>query len=180
MVVDDDHAADGVDGGHDGGQLESREPSVEDLVELCRNLNARRAEYLVIGGFAIRAAGFDRRTMDIDILVAPGVDNERRVIDAVSQLADGAAAEIEPGELEAFVVVRVADEIVVDLMTSASGIGFAEASKEIVVHHIDGVAIPFASASLLWRMKGDSVRDKDRPDVQFLRTLLERSGNLTR
>jgi hypothetical protein len=37
--------------------LEAREPSVEDLVDLCRRLNSWQARYVVIGGFAIRAAG---------------------------------------------------------------------------------------------------------------------------
>ncbi len=36
--------------------LESREPSIEDLRDLCRDLNARGAEQTVIGGFAFRAA----------------------------------------------------------------------------------------------------------------------------
>lgn len=68
MAVDDDHPD--LNGPRTDGQLESRERSVEDLVELCRNLNELGAEYIIIGGFAIRAAGFDRRTMDIDVLVA--------------------------------------------------------------------------------------------------------------
>jgi hypothetical protein len=75
MAVDDDHPDEYERGAE--GQLESREPSVEDLVELCRNLNELGARYVIIGGFAIRAAGFDRRTMDIDVLVATGSDNER-------------------------------------------------------------------------------------------------------
>jgi hypothetical protein len=44
----------------DGGieeELTPREPSVEDLVDLCRNLNEQGALYVVIGGFAIRNAG---------------------------------------------------------------------------------------------------------------------------
>jgi len=41
--------------------LESREPALEDLVELCRHLNQAGARYLIIGGFAMRAAGYDRR-----------------------------------------------------------------------------------------------------------------------
>lgn len=32
-------------------ELESREPSVEDLVALCGELNARRARYVVAGGW---------------------------------------------------------------------------------------------------------------------------------
>jgi len=43
--------------------LESREPTVEDLRNLCRELNRRGAKYVVIGGFAIRAANYNRRTM---------------------------------------------------------------------------------------------------------------------
>ena len=165
MAVENDHPDEGADDRKRNGQLEAREPSVEDLVELCRALNDEGAAYLVIGGFAMRAAGYDRRTMDIDLLVATGPANERKVIDAVSRLPDGAAAELEPGDLQQYVVVRVADEIVVDLMTSASRITFAAASDQVEVHTVDGVAIPFASPRLLWRMKRDSQRNKDRPDV---------------
>ena len=32
-------------------ELESREPSVEDLVALCGELNARRARYVVVGSW---------------------------------------------------------------------------------------------------------------------------------
>lgn len=38
-------------------ELTSREPTVEDLRDLCRALNERGAKYVVVGGFAIRAAG---------------------------------------------------------------------------------------------------------------------------
>jgi hypothetical protein len=39
-------------------ELEPREPTVEDLRDLCRALNDCGALYIVVGGFAIRAAGF--------------------------------------------------------------------------------------------------------------------------
>jgi hypothetical protein len=39
-------------------ELESREPTVEDLRELCRELNQRSAKYIVVGGFALRAANY--------------------------------------------------------------------------------------------------------------------------
>ena len=117
--------------------LESREPTVEDLVELCRRLNAQGARYVVVGGFAIRAAGYDRRTMDIDLLIETGPANEERVFSALSHLADGAVKELQPGEVARYVVVRVADEIVVDLMRSASGIDYAEALSDVVIHEVE-------------------------------------------
>lgn len=41
-----------VEDDHQSGGLESREPSVEDLVDLCRALNAQEARYLIVGGCA--------------------------------------------------------------------------------------------------------------------------------
>jgi hypothetical protein len=45
---------------------------------LCRELNQRDARYIVVGGFAIRAAGYGRQTMDVDLLIATDAANEAR------------------------------------------------------------------------------------------------------
>ena len=157
---------------HPEAPLEAREPSVEDLVSLCRKLNAAGARYLVVGGFAIRAAGYDRRTMDIDLLVDVSGDNESRVLSVLRTLPDGAASELRPGEISEYSVVRVADEIVVDLMSVASGIDYATAAADVTVHEVDGVGIPCASPRLLYRMKCTAGRDKDQADIAFLAALL--------
>jgi hypothetical protein len=69
-------------------------------------------------------------------------------------------------------VIRVADEIVVDLMQSASGFEYASAITDVVHHRVGSVDVPFASPRLLLRMKEGSLRDKDRADAAFLRRLL--------
>ncbi len=150
-------------------ELACREPTVEDLRDLCRALNDRGAKYVVIGGFAIRAAGYIRSTMDVDVIVAADPENEARVFAALATLPDHAAAELQPGELQHYDVIRVADEILVDVMRSAGGIDYAEAAADVAVHHVDGVPIPFASPRLLWRMKAVTFREKDAPDLVFLR-----------
>ena len=150
------------------GPLESREPTVDDLRNLCRALNARQARYVVIGGFAMAAIGYNRRTMDIDLLVDVTGDNEARVLEAMAELPDGAAHEIKPGEIRQWTVIRVADEIVVDLMQSACGIDYAQASSMLRIRNLDGVEIPFAAAELLWRMKKPTRREKDAADLLFL------------
>jgi len=157
--------------------LASREPTVEDLRNLCRELNQRGARYVVIGGFAIRAAGYARQTMDVDLLVADDADNEARVFDALATLPDAAVRELEPGELQKYTVIRVADEIVVDLMRVAGGIDYAEAAKEVVVIDVDGVPIPFASPRLLWRLKIVTGREKDAGDLVFLRHWFAERGD---
>ena len=122
---------------------------MEDLRDLCRELNQRGAKYVVVGGFAIRAASYIRSTMDVDLIVAADAENEARVFAALATLPGHAARELQPGELQQYNVIRVADEILVDLTRSAGGIDYAEAAKDVVVHDVDGVPIPFASPRLL-------------------------------
>ena len=167
MVMADDRPSD---------ELEAREPTVEDLRNLCRELNARGAKYVVVGGFAMRAANYSRSTMDIDMVVAADSENEAKVYSALATLPDNAVRELHSGELQQFSVIRVADEIVVDLMRSAGGIDYEEAAKDVVVREIDDVRIPFASPRLLWRMKIVTHREKDAPDLLFLRQWFAERG----
>ena len=158
------------------GELVSREPSVEDVVQICRELNARGARYIVVGGFAIRQAGYSRTTMDIDLLIDPELGNETRVFDALAILPDGAVRELDAGDVEKFTVVRVSDEVMVDLMAKASGISYEEAKSHVHVRELDGVKIPFANPDLLWRMKSRSLRPKDHGDLYSVRELFQADG----
>lgn len=158
------------------GELISRPPEKEDFLGLCHELNQRECAYMIVGGFAIIQAGFPRTTSDVDVLMDASQENERRVFDALATLPDGCVRELDPGDVARFTVVRVADEILVDLMASASGISFEEAAQSIVVHEIDGVPIPFASPELLYRMKKRAGREKDRGDIYFLEHLFAVQG----
>ena len=103
-----------MDDSHDGTY--AREPQVEDLARICDSLNAAGARYLLIGGFAVILHGFARTTKDIDLLVDPSADNIQAVKRALGTLADNAVAEMDDADVQRYVVVRVADEFVVDLM----------------------------------------------------------------
>jgi hypothetical protein len=152
---------------------EARAPRLSDLVALCRDLNAEGARYLVIGGMAVIQAGFPRATGDIDLLIDVSPENQERVRRALMKLPDQAVRDMTPNDLEAYAVVRVADEFVVDLMKAACGIAFAEAIPEADVVELEGVRIPFASPELLLRMK-DTYREKDKLDRAFLSQLVAR------
>ncbi len=158
--------------------LEARPPLLEDLVSLCRGLNREGARYVVLGGMAVIQAGFVRATNDIDLLIDTSPENQERVRRALMALPDGAVRDMAPGDLDRYVVVRVVDEFVVDLMKSACGIDYAAARGLVDVVEIHGVAIPFASPRLLWRTK-QTLRDKDNVDLAFLARLLESRGETT-
>src|SRR5215210_631258 len=91
--------------------LVPREPTLSDVVALCRELNRRGARYVVCGGFAIRAAGYMRRTGDIDLVIDDGLENEAKVYEALAILPDKAVRQLDPGDVAKYVVVRVADEV---------------------------------------------------------------------
>ena len=161
---------------HSAENLISRPPTQADLVALCRELNQRGAKYVVVGGLAIIAAGHARTTADVALMVAADAENEAKVYSALSTLPDNAVRELQPGELQQFNVIRVGDEILVDLMRSAGGIDYAEAAQHVVVRELDNVPIPFASAHLLWRMKVVTHREKDFGDLVFLRQWFAERG----
>ena len=162
---------------HDGsGEEEApRPPRFTDLSRLSAEFNRLGARYVVVGGFALIQHGFQRFTNDIDFLVETTPANEARVLEGLLILPDKAAAQLKPGEIGQFGVVRVADEVMVDLLKSGCGVTYDEAIRDAVVVEVDGVRIPFASASSLWRMK-QAVRDKDVFDRKFLDELLSSQG----
>ena len=106
-------------------------------------------------------------TEDIDLLVESSPENFARLREALSVLPDQAIREVLPTDLDEYIVVRVADEVVVDLMKAACGIEYDDASSSVETISIKGVPIPFANVDLLLRMK-QTVRAKDVLDRQFL------------
>ena len=90
-------------------------------------------------------------------------------------LPDGAVREGNAEDFQEYLVVRVGDAFVVDLMRQACGIKFAEASLHIVTLPVAGIPIPFASPKLLWRTK-QTHRDRDAIDRVFLSRLLKQRG----
>ena len=144
-----------------------RLPVQDDLVRLCRELNAHGARYMVVGGFAVIQHGFLRATEDIDLLLEGSLENQAKVKTALEILPDKAIRELGDDDLRNYIVVRVADDVIVDLMLAACGIGYEEACQYVEVVTIEDVPIPFASPKLLLRMK-QTYREKDELDRKFL------------
>jgi hypothetical protein len=152
-----------------------RPPTLKDLAQICAELNRLGARYVVVGGWAIIQAGYLRTTEDIDLLIETTTENEARVFQALMILPDKAVAELRPGEVGEYGVVRVGDEVLVDLMKSGCNVTYADAVKDAITFDIEGVPVPFASPQALWRMK-QTVRAKDIPDRLYLQQLLKAQG----
>jgi hypothetical protein len=145
-----------------------RPPRKEDLVKLCEELNRLGASYIIIGGLAMNNLGLVRTTEDVDILIDPSPENQRRVREALLILPEQAIRELGADEdLQHWVVTRVNDEITVDLMTEACGVRYEEAKADVQIREVQGVPIPMANRRLMIKLK-QSPRPKDQIDLQFL------------
>src|SRR6185436_2298241 len=95
-----------------------RTPEEDDLVKICAALNAEGALYIVVGGVAVNQQGFLRATEDIDLLLEDSKQNQAKVLRALEVLPDKAVLQVQENDLDDYIVVRIADEVVVDLMLS--------------------------------------------------------------
>ena len=150
----------------------TRVPDENDLVKLARELNRLGVAYVVIGGFAINRLGLVRATDDLDLLIARDAANQALVKQALEVLPDKAIRELAQDDLARWVVVRVNDDITVDLMTEACGVCYEEARDGIELVSLQGVSIPFAGAPLMLKMKQGG-REKDVTDRSFLQQLIK-------
>ena len=141
------------------------------LLRVCQLLNDKGVKYLVAGGYAMILNSIIRTTEDVDILIDHSTENFEKVIAALSLLSDGAAHELTPEDFLENTVVKIADEVEVDVTTSAWSVTYQDAITHAQERVIDGVKIPYLSLEDLIRSK-QSHREQDRVDIELLRRLL--------
>jgi hypothetical protein len=145
------------------------------IVRVCSLLNQHGARYFVVGAQACILHGLIRTTEDVDILIQATEDNARRVIAALAELEDHAAAELTPRDLLEKVVVKVADEVEVDVSTHARKVGYEDATGTALSTQLDSVTIPYLDLDTLIASK-ETYREQDRVDVARLRKLKRLRG----
>lgn len=141
----------------------SRPATLEDLKALLRSLNAHGVDYLLIGGYALAAHGYQRATTDIHIVFPATAAAGQRVKDALMILPDQAAKDIEPQWFEEGENIRVADAFVVDIMLNANGQTYETLRRYSQTLDLDGVPVRAVNLEGLLLTK-QTMRDKDALD----------------
>jgi|SRR3989339_1536871 len=150
----------------------SRPATFEDLKKLIKALNEQDADYILIGGYALYAHGLYRTTTDIDILTIPTKEAGEKIVNALLVLADKSAENIDPAWFEDKDTIRLADEIVVDIMFNAAGETYDTLKKYIEIIELDGIRLKTLNlAGLLLTKK--TFRDKDKIDRAVLEQALK-------
>ena len=109
----------------------------------------------------------------IDFLVDDAPENIARVKQGLAVLADNVAAEVADSDVRDHTVVRVIDEVIVDLMGRACGLSYADVAADMEWHDMSGVRVPVASPAALVRTK-DTYRPQDAIDRSFLQQIISK------
>ena len=151
---------------------DSRPATVDDLKVLLRSLNEQNVDYLLIGGYALYALGYQRGTVDIDVMLRPTREQGERTRRALLMLPDGVAKDLDADWFIESETIRVADEFVVDLMFNACGETYETLLPYAVTIDFDGVPVRTLNIEGLLKTK-QSVREKDRLDREILERAMQ-------
>jgi Nucleotidyl transferase of unknown function (DUF2204) len=143
------------------------------LLRLLARFRDEGVEYVLIGGQAVRLNGYLRATEDVDVLIKATAGNGQRIIRAMSFL--DAAKELNAawfvpdagGDIEN---IRVADDLLVDLLFRANGQSFESMQPYIRELVIEGTPIKVLNIEGLIMTKTD-YREKDVLDKQVLQRI---------
>ena len=132
-------------------------------------LNDAGAEYLVVGAYALATYGPARATGDIDIWVRPTKDNADRVWRAIERFG-APRRNLQPEDLHTpDVVFQIGvPPNRIDILTSISGVEFAEAWQHRSQTIVDGLPVSVLGRGQLLKNKRATGRPKDLADAAWL------------
>lgn len=145
----------------------------ERLVEVLRAFEREGVQYAIFGAVALNLHGLARFTEDLDLFVRPDTDNIDRVKRALMSLfADPEIDKITAGDLlgpyPAVQYVPPEGTFHLDLVTRL-GSPFTFDGLETMRVAIGDLWVTAATPRMLYRMKRDTVRLKDRADAELLK-----------
>jgi len=160
----------------DPASIFARPATVEDLKLLLGSLNEHGVDYVLIGGYALYALGYQRGTVDIDLVVSPTREQGERTKKALLVLPDGVARELDPDWFIDGETIRVADAFVVDLMFNACGETYESLKPYAITIDFEGIPVRTLNLEGLLKTK-QTTREKDKLDRDVLeRALRELTG----
>ncbi|HET9868894.1 MAG TPA: hypothetical protein VFR02_00135 [bacterium] len=140
-----------------------------DFKELFALLNRHKAEFIIVGAYALAYHGIPRNTGDIDVYVRPTALNARRVLAALGDFGFKALGLTEadfqrPGNIIQLGVPPVR----VDFLTALSGVTWKESDQGKAAGNYGGVKVHYLGRAQLVANKRKTARKKDLADLEAL------------
>jgi len=146
--------------------------------ELLRRLAEAKAEFVVVGGLAVNAWGVVRGTKDVDVVVAPDINN----LKLIAEVAVEAGGRVQKGEALLGSAVSIASALAsgeqvaietdlgrLDVVQGLEGVpSYADLRSRASEAEILGVAVAVCSIEDLKGMKRAAGRTRDLADLEDL------------
>ncbi len=143
------------------------------LTRILAALEARGVEYAIFGAVAMNAHGLVRVTEDLDLFVSPEESNIVRLRQALKDVFDDPnidqiTAEDLAGEYPSVRYAPPGDAFYLDILTRL-GEAFRFVDLETVRMPFGDLTVTVVTPRMLYKMKKDTIRLKDRADAEMLR-----------
>lgn len=157
-----------------------------NIFHLIKLLTDAGVEYVVVGGLAVALHGYQRATLDVDVVLAMSPENLRRFIDCAKSAG---LRPVVPVEIDALAqpslldkwhrekgmlafALRGADMAtpVVDVLIKPV-VDFTTLRRDATLIEVGDLTVPIASIEHLITMKTGTGRGKDAIDVEALRKI---------
>ena len=141
----------------------------KDFKELLELLNKHEVEYAIVGAYALAFYGCPRYTGDIDILVAPKVNNAKKIMKAISEFGLILKnLKVEDFLASGQVIQLGLSPVRIDIFTSLTGVSWQQVYSNKTKGKYADVPVYFMGKKELIANKKALGRHKDLADLEAI------------
>ncbi len=142
-----------------------------DIQKLLQSLLDHKVCFLVIGGWALPAYGYERMTKDVDIFIEPTEENALRTMQALKSVGYDVVNDVD---VKVFLTTKVLLReyiLQTDIHPFVAGADFKEAWEHRMETVIKGIKVFVPSLEDYIKMKEVAGRDIDKLDLTVLKEI---------
>lgn len=144
----------------------------EDYRDMLSALSAEKADFILVGAYAMAVHGHVRATLDMDLWVMPSPENAEAVLRALQRFgAPSHGVTVVDLQKDDTILLIGAIPRRIDVLTGLSGLTFEAAYARALVKHIDGIDVRVLSLDDLIENKRATGRARDLDDADALKAL---------
>lgn len=161
---------------------------VQSLIQIIRALNEAGVQYLIVGGVAVNAHGFERYTKDVDLVIGLDPHNITQGLHALESIDYHMSIPVSPEDFASeenremwkteknMIVLKLWSDqhqrTPIDVFIYEPFNFQAEYAKR-KIEKIEGFEAPIVSLESLFKMKRDANRNQDLIDIENLQRIQE-------
>lgn len=141
----------------------------QDFKKLLALFNARKVDYMIVGGYALAYHGAPRYTGDLDILIKSDTTNAQKILDALSEFGfSSLGLTVDDFSQPDKVVQLGVPPVRVDILTSITGVSWDHAQANKKLGHYGEVPTFYIGKKDFIMNKKATHRHQDLADIESL------------